>query len=484
MPPELQLHNSLHHRREKFVPQDPSMVTMYVCGPTVYDIPHIGNARSAVTFDVLYRLLGVHYGKQRVKYVRNITDVDDKINAASLDRGISIRELTDETYDHYRLAMRELGVMPPVIEPRVTETMPEIIAFIARLIDTEHAYYAEGHVLFDVTSASQVGDYVYGQLSGRSRDDMIAGARVEIAPFKRDPADFVLWKPSPPELPGWDSPWGFGRPGWHIECSAMIERHLGITIDIHGGGNDLVFPHHENECAQSACAHEGAALARYWVHNGMLTVDGQKMSKSLGNFITVQDVMDWGIPGEALRYYMLKTHYRQPMDFSKAGLGTAWRELDKFYAALRKAQIGSQSGQPQASQPLAGQPQAGQPLAGQPPDKDAAPLPAAFHQALSDDLNTPLAIRHLHDYAKEAQHGSTAAALALQQAGAVMGILATPLGDWFALSDEASDPATDPAIADLLRQRDEARRARNFAEADRLRDALTARGVKIQDRPL
>ncbi|MCX8505051.1 MAG: cysteine--tRNA ligase [Alphaproteobacteria bacterium] len=462
--PHLHLYNVLHHKREIFTPHDPQAVTMYVCGPTVYDIPHIGNARSAVVFDVLYRLLCVHYGKNQVKYVRNITDVDDKINAASLERGISIRELTDATYAQYTEAMRELSVLPPVVEPRVTETMPEIITLIARLVAQKHAYFAEGHVLFDVASARKIGEYAYGKLSGRSRDDMIAGARVEIAPFKRDPADFVLWKPSPPELPGWDSPWGFGRPGWHIECSAMIERHLGVTIDLHGGGNDLIFPHHENECAQSACAHDGAALARFWVHNGMLTVEGQKMSKSLGNFVTVQDVLDWGIPSEALRYYMLKTHYRQPMDFSKAGLGAAWRELDKFYAAIRAADLGDEG------------------------DETPEKLPPEFNDAICDDLNTALAIRHLHDYAKAAHHGDKTAARALRRAGGVLGILASPLHDWFALSDqvkEAARPAEEQAlIAQLQQQREEARRARNFAEADRLRDALLALGVKSQDQSL
>src|SRR5271155_1613364 len=319
----LALYNTLTRRKEPFEPLDPEQVRLYVCGPTVYDRAHIGNGRAIVVFDVLYRLLRDICGRDHVIYVRNITDVEDKINAAARANNEPIAALTARTTAAFHEDMAALGALPPDIEPRATEYIPQMIAMIERLIASGHAYAAEGHVLFSVTS-----DPDYGQLSGRSRDDMIAGARVEVAPYKRDPADFVLWKPSGPELPGWDSPWGRGRPGWHIECSAMAERHLGETIDIHGGGNDLVFPHHENEVAQSTCAHDGRIFARYWLHNGMLTVDGEKMSKSLGNFFTIRDVLARA-PGEAIRFYLLGTHYRQPLDWTREGLDNARQTVDR-----------------------------------------------------------------------------------------------------------------------------------------------------------
>ncbi len=325
----LALHNTLSRRKEVFQPLDPLNVRMYVCGPTVYDLPHIGNARPVIVFDVLYRLLRASYGADHVRYVRNITDVDDKINAAAKANGEPIRALTERTAAIFREDAAALLALPPDIEPRATEHVPAMIAMIERLIGSGHAYEAEHHVLFAVGSLAD-----YGRLSRRSRDEMIAGARVEIAPFKRDPADFVLWKPSPEPLPGWDSPWGRGRPGWHIECSAMGEVHLGETFDIHAGGLDLIFPHHENEIAQSEAAHHGAPLARYWLHNGFVTVDGEKMAKSEGNFTTIRDVLR-DAPGEAARFAMLASHYRDPLDWTAERLSQARIALDRFYLALR-----------------------------------------------------------------------------------------------------------------------------------------------------
>src|SRR5271155_1274163 len=322
-PMPLTLYNSAPRRKETFEPLDRDLVRMYVCGPTVYDRAHIGNGRAIIVFDVLFRLLRDIHGKDHVRYVRNITDVEDKINAAARANGEPIGALTARTIAAFHEDMAALNALAPDIEPRATDYIAQMIAMIARLIASDHAYPAEGHVLFAVASAPG-----YGRLSGRSVDEMIAGARVEIAPYKRDPADFVLWKPSGPELPGWASPWGRGRPGWHIECSAMAERHLGETIDIHGGGNDLVFPHHENEVAQSTCAHDGRIFARYWLHNGMLTVDGEKMSKSLGNFFTIRDVLARA-PGEAIRFYLLGTHYRQPLDWTREGLDNARQTVDR-----------------------------------------------------------------------------------------------------------------------------------------------------------
>src|SRR5437660_6145252 len=311
----LTLYNTQTRRKEVFEPLDPTNVRLYVCGPTVYDRAHIGNGRAIVVFDVLYRLLRDIYGRDHVCYVRNITDIEDKINAAARKNGEPIAALTARTTAAFHEDMAALGALPPDIEPRATEYIPQMIAMIERLIAGGHAYAAEGHVLFSVTS-----DPDYGQLSRRSRDDMIAGARVEVAPYKRDPADFVLWKPSDPGVIGWDSPWGRGRPGWHLECSAMIERYLGETIDIHGGGLDLIFPHHENEIAQSRSAHGGAPLARYWLHNGFVEVNGEKMAKSAGNYFTVRQLLDEGHRGEAIRLALLAAHYRQPLDITREGL--------------------------------------------------------------------------------------------------------------------------------------------------------------------
>jgi len=358
----LSLHNTLTRRKEVFEPLDPARVRMYVCGPTVYSFAHIGNARPVVVFDVLYRLLRRHYGD--VTYARNITDVDDKIIAAAAENGEAIGDLTARTEDAFQQDMDALGALRPTVQPRATEHIPQMIAMIEALIATDNAYAAEGHVLFNVPSMAE-----YGRLSGRDREEQIAGARVDVAPYKRDPADFVLWKPSTGEQPGWDSPWGRGRPGWHIECSAMSEAHLGETFDIHGGGQDLIFPHHENEIAQSTCAHGGKPFARYWVHNGYLKVDHEKMSKSLGNVLTVRELLQ-DAPGEAIRMTLLATHYRQPLDFTPDAMHQARAALDRIYGALRAvAEIDAADGV----------------------------VPDEVLAALDDDLNTPLAIAHLHE---------------------------------------------------------------------------------------
>ncbi|MGH7155002.1 MAG: cysteine--tRNA ligase, partial [Acetobacteraceae bacterium] len=421
------LHNTLTRRQEIFVPLDPSHVRMYVCGPTVYDLAHIGNARPIVVFDVLVRLLRRLF--PRVTYVRNITDVEDKINRRAQETGESIAAITARTTADFHADMAALGALPPDEEPRATAHIPEMIALIERLIAGGHAYVAEAHVLFSVDSFAQ-----YGHLSGHSREELIAGARVDVAPYKRDPGDFVLWKPSPPELPGWDSPWGRGRPGWHIECSAMAWRYLGETFDIHGGGTDLIFPHHENELAQSVCAFPGSDFARYWVHNGMLIVHGEKMSKSLGNFFTVRDVLAKA-PGEAIRLLLLRTHYRGALDFTDAALAEARRELDRFYRALER----------------------------HPNVRAAREVPASVMEALCDDLNTPLAISALHALADGALAGDRAAAGKLRAAGDVLGLLQTDSADWF--HGDADAAAIEAAIA----ERQSARKARDFARADAIR---------------
>src|SRR5579862_9844732 len=373
----LALYNSLTRRKERFEPLDPNRVRMYVCGPTVYDRAHIGNGRAFVVFDVLYRLLRDLYGKDHVCYVRNITDVENKINAAARANNEPISALTARTIAAFRDDMAALGALPPDIEPRATEHIAQMIAMLERLIAAGHAYEAERHVLFAVAS-----DPHYGQLSRRSRDEMIAGARVEVAPYKRDPADFVLWKPSAPQLPGWDSPWGRGRPGWHIECSAMSQAHLGETIDIHAGGNDLMFPHHENEIAQSTCAHGGKVFARYWLHNGMLTFSGRKMSKSLGNVMLVHELLKEHAP-EALRLLLLRGHYRQPLDWSDTAIAQAISTLDGWYRVLRD-------------------------LVDVDVDMSALPIPATVEAALCDDLNTPQALAELSQLADAARQAGTA----------------------------------------------------------------------------
>ncbi len=419
---------------------------MYVCGPTVYSWPHVGNARPAVVFDVLYRLL-CHFYPQ-VTYVRNITDVDDKINAAAERAQLDIDVITRRYIDSYHADMRALGVAPPTHEPRVTAHMEEIIAMVQRLVASEHAYVAAAHVLFSVDSFPE-----YGRLSSRRHADQRAGARVEVAPFKRNPADFVLWKPSTAEQPGWDSPWGRGRPGWHIECSALAMLHLGETLDIHGGGQDLVFPHHENEIAQSVCAHGGRPLCNYWLHNGLLRQHNEKMSKSTGNMRLLRDELQCH-DGETLRYAFMATHYRSPLDWNDDTLLTARRNLDRLYGALR----------------------------GHPPV--AAEQPVAVLEALADDLNTPLALTRLHELARRLKRSTDAAkqrhlAGTLRQGGVLLGLL----------QQDAEQRAAMPSTADpeqvqqLVADRDAARRARDFAAADQLRDCLADLGIAVQDLP-
>jgi cysteinyl-tRNA synthetase len=459
--PDLHLHNSLTRAKEAFAPADPDHVRLYVCGPTVYDLAHLGNARPVVVFDVLARLLRRLY--PRVTYVRNITDVDDKINARSLESGEPIAAITARTTADFQADMAALGALPPDQEPRATQSIAPMIEIIERLIARGHAYAAEGHVLFAVPSFA-----AYGALSGRSPDEMLAGARVEVAPYKRDPGDFVLWKPSTPEQPGWDSPWGRGRPGWHIECSAMSWKHLGPEFDIHGGGQDLIFPHHENEVAQSVCAFPGSRFARTWMHNGMLLVDGEKMSKSLGNFLTVRDILAKGPwAGEAFRLLLLKTQYRAAIDYTTAGLEEARRELDRFYRALGKLEaIEADAARAAVPHP-----------AEQPP----------FEQALADDLNTPLALATLHYLVSAVnerlgQAGAEAELAHLKArilgAGALLGLLGQAPFAWFR-GDAEDAAAIEAAIAARLA----ARKARDFAEADRIRAELAAQGILLEDGP-
>lgn len=441
----LSLTNTLTRTKEPFVPLDRSNVRMYVCGPTVYDYAHIGNARPVIVFDVLFRLLRHLYGADHVTYVRNITDVDDKIMARAAEEGVAVDSLTKRTTDQYHTDMRALGALPPTAEPRATEFVGPMIAMIEGLIGKGFAYEAEGHVLFNVPR-----DPDYGKLSGRSTNEMIAGARVEVAPYKKDPMDFVLWKPSEDADPGWESPWGRGRPGWHIECSAMAGVHLGETFDIHGGGIDLCFPHHENEIAQSTSAHGNDVMARYWVHNGYLQVEGEKMSKSLGNFITVHDLLQgwqgYAWPGEALRFNMLRTHYRQPLDWTLKGLDESHKVLWDWYGLVNDTA----------------------------PDETAPPEVIA---ALCDDLNTPKAIAALHRLAQEKRTGGLLAALQF------MGFS----GERAKLERQATDSGTgaavEPAEIDArIDARNAARKAKNFAEADRIRDELAEMGVVLMDR--
>ena len=452
----LHLYNTLTRRKDAFTPLDPKRVRMYVCGPTVYDYAHIGNARPVVVFDVLYRLLRYVYGEEHVTYVRNITDVDDKINAAAKASGESIRAITERTAKAFHEDMAALGTLDPNVEPRATEHIQEMIALIDALIAKGHAYVAEGHVLFSVPTMPD-----YGRLSGHNREELIAGARVEVAPYKKDPADFVLWKPSDADTPGWDSPWGHGRPGWHIECSAMSEAYLGVTFDIHGGGADLIFPHHENEIAQSTCAHGPRTFARHWVHNGYLMVEGEKMSKSLGNFFTVHDLLQ-EFPGEALRLTLLQTHYRQPLDFTKAGVQQAKQALDRFYGALRHAaDIGIDP---------------------------AAQVPSPIRAALDDDLNTPLAIAHLHEIAtalNKIERKETRSLLKgeLLAAGTVLGLLEKDPEAWFKGGGPSTPTLADAEIESRIARRATARKSKNFAEADRLRAELAAAGVILEDSP-
>ncbi len=451
----LRLHNTRTHRVEDFVPQDPQRVTMYLCGPTVYNYVHIGNARGPVVFGLLVRLLKHVYGAGHVVYARNVTDVDDKINTAAAAAGVPIEVITQRYSAAYDEDIQRLGADRPDVVPYATQHIPQIIAMCERLIAGGHAYAAEGHVLFDVSSYAD-----YGKLSGRSTEEMIAGARVEVAPYKKNPADFVLWKPSTPELPGWDSPWGRGRPGWHIECSAMSEAHLGETLDIHAGGNDLMFPHHENEVAQSTCAHGGKMFARWWVHNGMLTFGGKKMSKSLGNTLVLHELLV-RYPAELLRFMLMKAHYRQPLDWSDATLEQAQRTLDGLYGTLRD---------------LAGVEVAPQDRA----------LPSELIETLADDLNTPEALSLLARLADNARKSTSPqdkkeAKAALLEAGAFLGLLQQDPEAWFKRQGAQS---VDPEwIENLLAERADARKRKDFATSDRIRDELAARGVIIEDGP-
>jgi cysteinyl-tRNA synthetase len=420
---------------------------MYVCGPTVYDFAHIGNARPVIVFDVLFRLLRHLYGDKHIIYVRNVTDVDDKINARAAERGIPIQELTKTTYENFAADVAALGCLPPTHEPRATEYVrkPEartdMIRLIERLIANGNAYAAEGHVLFAVSTMPD-----YGKLSKRSLDEMEAGARVEVAPYKRNPMDFVLWKPSPPELPGWDSPWGRGRPGWHIECSAMSAVLLGETFDIHGGGIDLVFPHHENEIAQTRCAFHTDVMANYWMHNGFLQVEGEKMAKSAGNFVTIHELLkDW--PGEVVRCCMLQTHYRQPINWTLAGLREAQKTLDHWYE-----------------------------LTG---DVTPGYLCADTLDALADDLNTPKAFAALHELRSQAVKAKGAAA-SLKASAQLIGLLQMAAAQWASFRP-ASLAVDESTVASLIEARAAARTAKNFAESDRIRDELAAMGVVLKD---
>lgn len=432
--PILKLTNSLGRHKQVFEPLNPNNVGVYVCGPTVYNYAHIGNARPAVVFDVLRRLLSHLYPK--VTYVSNITDIDDKIMNAAKETGVPIDVITKKYTDIYNADMAALGVLPPDHQPRATETIPEMIAMIENLIKRGHAYEAEGHVIFNVPSFKE-----YGALSGRNRDEQIAGARVDVAPYKKDPADFVLWKPSSNEQPGWDSPWGFGRPGWHIECSAMAEKFLGANFDIHGGGVDLTFPHHENEIAQSVCSHENTGFARVWMHNGFLMVEGEKMSKSIGNVLLVHDLLK-DAPGEAMRFALLSSHYRQPFDWTQRGLDDAVKTLSHFYDVIAAA-------------------------------GDEGAVDPEFLEALCDDLNTSKAITLIHGMAKSGRGAD------LKASAKLMGLLQ----DADAFFGAVGADVDVELIESLLAERIVARDAKNWAESDRIRDELIKMGVTIKDTP-
>lgn len=447
------LHNTLSGQKEAFVPIDENHVRIYACGPTVYNYAHIGNARMAVVFDLLSTVLKALYPK--VTYASNITDVDDKIIERARETGENIQAITRKYTEIYNNDMGSLGVALPDIQPRATEHIQDMIDLIQSLIDADHAYANEGHVLFSVESFPK-----YGTLSRRSRDEQIAGARVEVAPYKKDPADFVLWKPSNGDEPGWDSPWGFGRPGWHIECSAMSERHLGLPFDIHGGGADLKFPHHENEIAQSCCAHghennvEG--FSKYWMHNGFVTVSGEKMSKSIGNIRLVHDLLDH-YPGEVLRLTLLSAHYRQPLDFTETALDQSRAILDKLYNWLHNA-------------------------ADVEADTENTSIPEDFMTALCDDLNTPKALAVLQSLDK-ADMDKAQIKACLLKAGQMLGILNEAPASWLGYGSDDMSDEDSANIDDLLAQREQARADKNFARADEIRDELTALGITIEDTP-
>ncbi len=439
----IKLHNTKTRKKDPFDPIDPGNVRMYVCGPTVYDRAHLGNARPVVVFDVLYRLLRHTYGADHVTYVRNFTDVDDKINARAAESGRSIGEITSETTQWFLDDMAALGALEPDHMPRATQYIPQMVAMIEELIGKGHAYEAEGHVLFAVDSWREG----YGRLSGRSVDDMIAGARVEVAPYKKNPMDFVLWKPSGADLPGWESPWGRGRPGWHIECSAMAYELLGESFDIHGGGNDLMFPHHENEIAQSCCAHPEGDFARVWLHNEMLQVEGRKMSKSLGNFFTVRDLLEQGVPGEVIRFVFLSTHYRKPMDWTAERARKAESELIGW--ALQTGEVEAQ-----------------------------AEIPSDLIAELSNDLNTHGAITVLRRLSNEGKNQELKAGLNF------LGFnLSVDEGSQKAFKRSIAIEESRPKIEQLINMRTKARNDRDFLKADEIRDKLRAAGISLKDDP-
>ena len=446
----LLLYNTLKREKQVFVPQDPNRVTLYVCGPTVYSYAHIGNARPAVVFDLLHKLLSTRY--PNVVYARNITDVDDKINAAAAEQNVPIEVISKHYTDIYHNDMAALGVGTPSIEPRATDHIPQMIQMIQRLIDSGHAYETDGHVLFAVESFAD-----YGSLSGRNVEEMMAGARIEVSDFKRHPGDFVLWKPSVAPQPGWESPWGWGRPGWHLECSVMSEFHLGETIDIHGGGQDLVFPHHENEIAQSVCAHAGKIFARYWMHNGFVTINKSKMSKSLGNTQVVHELLKDN-PGEVLRYLLLSAHYRQPLDWSEEALVRAQRTTDRVYGVIRDANA--------KFGPL-----------------EAQTVSEKFMSTLLDDLNTPEALAELNNEARRLANAEDADAARISAgkllaAGALTGLFQQDPESWLAGDTEGLD---DALIDQLIEERNTSRKQKNFARADEIRAQLQGMGISLED---
>lgn len=446
---QIYLHNTLKNRKQEFKPIDENNVRMYVCGPTVYDKAHLGNAKTPVVYDVLYRLLCYVYGHDHVTYVSNITDVDDKILNKHKETGKSIREITEQTYNWYIEDMAKLNILPPNHRPRATEYIADMIKLVELLLQNGHAYEAEGHVLFDVNSMPD-----YGYLSGRSMKEMVAGARVEVADYKKNPADFILWKPSDADQPGWDSPWGYGRPGWHLECSAMSSKLLGNDFDIHGGGSDLIFPHHENEYAQSTCAFPGTKFAHYWVHTGMLMINGVKMSKSLGNFYFVDDIIG-KYPPEALRLLFMTTHYHQPFNFTFEGLEQAKAILDKFYNALLKNKdVAVQKVEPSAK----------------------------LIEALADDLNTPLALSYLHETVnnlnKAASDEERSALKSTLLADAEMlGLLYNDAEAWF--KGDSDDETSE--IEALIVKRAEAKKNKDWATADAIRNQLKDKGIVLED---
>jgi len=444
------LHDTLRAKKVAFEPLEPGQVTMYLCGPTVYNYAHIGNARPAVVFDLLTRMLRREY---KLTFARNITDVDDKINAAALETGKPIDEITERFIKAYNDDMAVLGVLPPDIEPRATRHIDEMIEMIAELIEKGFAYEAGGHVVFDVAA-----NETYGQLSKRNLREMIAGSRVEVAPYKKAAHDFVLWKPSTPELPGWDSPWGRGRPGWHIECSAMAGKHLGRTIDIHAGGQDLIFPHHENELAQSSCVHDGDPFARYWLHNGFLSIEQEKMSKSIGNVLLVHDLIKT-IPGEVIRLALLSAHYRQPLDWSGETIESAKRMLDRLYGAVRGINVSAE-------------------------ERSSAEPPAAVIAALEDDLNTPKALAEIFNLARtlnksEDKTERLRLATDILSSGDLVGVLQDDPEEWFTSSTDSE--LSDDEIESLITDRNKARADKDFARGDAIRDELAAKGVSIED---